>query len=100
MAHHSNHHGDSGKLGGEARPKAGEKEEGKEAKRKASRPPITYHSLRRTWPTEANPSGRSEPQRLTVAGTSAAMQRWTGEAMREQPWNGVGSFSTSSSKEK
>lgn len=28
------------------------------------------------------------------------MQRWMGETMREQPWNGVGSFAISSSKKK
>ncbi|MCJ1271159.1 hypothetical protein MMC22_011058 [Lobaria immixta] len=97
MAHQADRHGESSKLGNGAKLNIGEKVEEKINEQNISHPSVTHHALHRTWPTNTKPSGHNEPQRQHVACTSAAMQRWTGETMREQPWNGVGSFSTSSS---
>lgn len=54
----------------------------------------TYHTLHRTWPSQANPSGQAEERQPIPmsANMKFSLERWAGESMREQPWNGVGQF--------
>lgn len=53
-----------------------------------------YHTLQRTWPSRETPSGQAQQRQSNPVNTAAkfGLERWAGESMKEQPWNGIGQF--------
>ena len=54
----------------------------------------TYHTLQRTWASQANPSGQAQHKKFNPVGANAkySLERWVGESMKDQPWNRTGQF--------
>ncbi|MCJ1456034.1 hypothetical protein MMC28_006391 [Mycoblastus sanguinarius] len=60
------------------------------SKHSKTTPPATAgQTLKRTWPTEKDPSGETEPKHTLVTKNSSTVDRWLGESMREQPWHNI-----------
>ncbi|CAL8580073.1 hypothetical protein XPA_005807 [Xanthoria parietina] len=58
--------------------------------------PKTYHSVQRPWSAPTVLASKKAPRREADARISPMMQRWTTESARNQPWNGVAGYYTSS----
>ena len=54
--------------------------------------PTTYQTLKRDWPSEEEASTPMALDPPSTSRSNATLQRWIGESVREQPWNGVGIF--------
>ncbi|CAO1604752.1 hypothetical protein XANCAGTX0491_008292 [Xanthoria calcicola] len=58
--------------------------------------PKSYHSVQRPWSAPTILPSQKAPRREADARISPMMQRWATESARNQPWNGVAGYYTSS----
>ncbi|KAK0510043.1 hypothetical protein JMJ35_007437 [Cladonia borealis] len=54
----------------------------------------TYHTLKRTWSSQANPSGQAEAGQPTSgsANMNYGVERFARESMKDQPYNAIEQF--------
>ncbi|KAI4253631.1 MAG: hypothetical protein L6R42_007510 [Xanthoria sp. 1 TBL-2021] len=79
---------------------ATESQRGSQYQTNGSDRPKFYHSIQRPWSAPAVLNTQKAPRRQADARISPMMQRWATESARNQPWNGVAGYYTSSSGKK
>ncbi|KAL8904529.1 MAG: hypothetical protein Q9171_007017 [Xanthocarpia ochracea] len=77
-----------------------ESQRGSQFQSNGSDPQKSYHSVQRNWSSPGVLHTQREQQPQSYSTVSPMTQRWMTESPRNQPWNGVAGYYTSSTGKK